>query len=81
MRGYVSLRTQAKGLEHQRNCQLGGSGAYPPFYGVAEKIVLGNVKKALGLEHCKFGFTGVSLINVANDSVARKSLRACMCCV
>eukprot|EP00039_Didymoeca_costata_P031340 m.34247 g.34247 ORF g.34247 m.34247 type:complete len:764 (-) comp8694_c0_seq1:2597-4888(-) len=58
----LSTWAKAKGLEHQQNCQLGGSGAYPPFYGIAEKIVLGNVKKALGLDKCKFGFTGAAPI-------------------
>lgn len=59
----ISTWAKAKGLEHQRACQLGGTGEYPPFYGVAEAIVLGNVKKALGLEHCKFGFTGAAPIS------------------
>ena len=41
----ISTWAKAKGLEHQRNCQIGGTGAYPPFYGVAEAIVLKKVEQ------------------------------------
>lgn len=49
------LATWAKSLslEHSKNCQLGGSGAYPPFYNLANKVILTKVKTALGLQHCK----------------------------
>ena len=53
---------KAKGLEHAKNCQMGGSGAKPAFYGLANKIVLSKVKAALGLSKCKFGFTGAAPI-------------------
>jgi len=53
---------KAKGLEHARNCQMGGSGAKPAFYGLANKLVLSKVKMALGLNQCKFGFTGAAPI-------------------
>ena len=53
---------KAKGLEHARNCQMGGSGAKPAFYSLADKIVLSKVKSALGLNKCKFGFTGAAPI-------------------
>ena len=43
---------KAKGLEHAKNCQMGGSGAKPAFYGLANKIVLSKVKAALGLSKC-----------------------------
>merc|ERR1712072_173973 len=50
------------GLDHQKNCQLGGTGKKPWFHGWAESLVLGKVKEALGLEYCKFGFTGAAPI-------------------
>ena len=58
----IAKWAKAKGLTHARNTQLGGSGAFPGMYGVAEKLVLNKVKLALGLEHCKFGFTGAAPI-------------------
>ena len=51
-----------KGLQHQLNKQLGGSGEYPFMYGLADKIVLSGVKAKLGLDKCKFGFTGAAPI-------------------
>lgn len=53
---------KSKGLQHARNCQMGGSGAKPAFYGLANKLVLSKVKMALGLNQCKFGFTGAAPI-------------------
>ena len=53
---------KAKGLAHAQNCQMGGSGAKPAFYGLADKVVLSKVKAALGLNKCKFGFTGAAPI-------------------
>ena len=50
------------GLEHQQNCQLGGSGAYGTGYAIAEKLVLSKVKGLLGLDACKFCFTGAAPI-------------------
>jgi len=50
------------GLEHQKNCQLGGSGAYSWGYGFAESKVLNVVKQKLGLQECKFCFTGAAPI-------------------
>merc|ERR1711920_447565 len=52
------------GLAHAQECQLGGSGAYPVGYGLANTLVLSNVKAALGLDECKFGFTGAAPIRV-----------------
>jgi len=50
-------------LAHQKNCQLGGSGQ--KYFGHAlASLVLGKVKEALGLEKCKFGFTGAAPITV-----------------
>jgi long-chain-fatty-acid--CoA ligase ACSBG len=56
--------SKGQGIAHARNCQLGGSGQYPPFHGIANKLVLSKVKAALGLEECKFGFTGAAPITV-----------------
>ncbi len=50
------------GLEHQVNCQLGGSGEYGTGYAIAEKLVLSKVKLLLGLDQCKFCFTGAAPI-------------------
>jgi len=50
-------------LAHQKNCQLGGSGKKYFGHGLAN-AVLGKVKEALGLEKCKFGFTGAAPITV-----------------
>ena len=44
--------------------EMGGSGAYPCCYGLAEKIVFSKVKANLGLDCCKFGFTGAAPIMV-----------------
>jgi len=58
----IATWAKAKGLLHQQNMQLGGSGAKPSFHGLANKLVLSKVKAALGLECCKFGFTGAAPI-------------------
>jgi len=50
-------------LAHQMNCQLGGSGQKYFGHGLAG-FVLGKVKIALGLEKCKYGFTGAAPITV-----------------
>jgi len=60
----VSTTMKAKGLAHWRNMEMGGSGAYPCCYGLAEKIVFSKVKANLGLDCCKFGFTGAAPIMV-----------------
>jgi long-chain-fatty-acid--CoA ligase ACSBG len=52
------------GLSHSQNCQLGGSGSFPLGYGLADTIVLKKVKAGLGLDCCKFGFTGAAPIRV-----------------
>ena len=55
---------KGKGIAHANNCQLGGSGEYPPLHGLADKLVLSKIKLALGLDQCKFGFTGAAPITV-----------------
>ena len=59
----ISTWAKAKGLAFQRNCQLGGSGEMPFGYSLADKVVLSKVKAALGLDACKFGFTGAAPIS------------------
>ena len=52
------------GLEHANNCQLGGSGAFPDGFPLAAKLVHQRVKGLLGLDQCKFAFTGAAPISV-----------------
>ena len=58
----IATWAKAKGLEYQQNMQLGGTGAKPKNYGIAEKLILSKVKGALGLDEMKFGFTGAAPI-------------------
>jgi len=60
----IATFAKGKGLDHAKHCQLGEDGAYPGGYGVAEKLVLSKIKAALGLDQCKFGFTGAAPITV-----------------
>jgi len=59
-----SLSGWCKGklLAHQMNCQLGGNGAKKCCHCLAAKI-LGAVKTALGLNQCRYGFTGAAPIS------------------
>ena len=59
----VSTWAKGLGLEYQRACQMGGSGETPFGYSMAESVVLSKVKAALGLDACKFGFTGAAPIS------------------
>lgn len=59
----IAAFCKGKGLEHAMNCQLGGSGAYPTWYKLANKVVLSKIKAKLGLECCKFAFTGAAPIS------------------
>jgi len=61
-----SLATWAKGkgLQHSKACLMGGDGAEPFAYGLANKIVLSKVKEKLGLNFLKFGATGAAPIRV-----------------
>jgi len=58
----VARWAKGKGLQHQMNCQMGGSGEKGFGYGFAQKKVMDVVRKKLGLEYCKFGFTGAAPI-------------------
>lgn len=60
----IATWAKGKGLEFARNCQVGGSGAYPSSYSRAESLVLLKVKKALGLDECHLGLTGAAPIGV-----------------
>jgi long-chain-fatty-acid--CoA ligase ACSBG len=60
----VATWAKGVGLEYSKNCQLGGTGAYPAGFGLADKLVLSKVKANLGLQELKFGFTGAAPIRV-----------------
>ena len=47
------LWASGKALEHAKNCQIGGTGVYPPFYSIADKVVLSKIKAALGFQECR----------------------------
>ena len=55
MKRKVADWAKSKGMAHGNATQLGGDGSYPVFYGLAEALVLGKVKSALGLQCCKYG--------------------------
>eukprot|EP00928_Gymnodinium_smaydae_P022462 TRINITY_DN1885_c0_g1_i1.p1 TRINITY_DN1885_c0_g1~~TRINITY_DN1885_c0_g1_i1.p1 ORF type:complete len:772 (+),score=190.79 TRINITY_DN1885_c0_g1_i1:67-2316(+) len=61
-----AIATWAKGLglEYAKACQLGGGGSVPLGYSLADTLVLNKVKGNLGLDQCKFGFTGAAPIRV-----------------
>merc|ERR1712117_261199 len=52
-----------KALEHAKNIRLGGTGAVPGGHCLAMKL-LGAVKGAVGLDKCKYAFTGAAPIRV-----------------
>jgi hypothetical protein len=56
----IAMWSKAKGLAYQLNTQLGGSGRKPAHYGLANKLVLSKVKDNLGLDQCKFFFSGAA---------------------
>jgi long-chain-fatty-acid--CoA ligase ACSBG len=54
---------KAKGLQFQKDRQLGGSGAVPCCYCIATGTVQKKVKEALGLSKMKYAFTGAAPIS------------------
>jgi len=73
----IAKWSKGKGLEHAQAANLpgyapewagdgttSGDGTYPWGYKLANKLVLSKVKEAIGLEKCKFGFTGAAPITV-----------------
>lgn len=59
----IATWAKGKGLEYTKNCQLGGSGAKPMFYGLADKLILTKARDALGLDKCKVFITGAAPIS------------------
>merc|ERR1719181_1625551 len=60
----ISTWGKAKGTAHWENMEMGGTGEYPCCHGLASKLVHSKVKQNLGLDKCKFGFTGAAPIMV-----------------
>eukprot|EP00930_Biecheleria_cincta_P024215 TRINITY_DN17359_c0_g1_i1.p1 TRINITY_DN17359_c0_g1~~TRINITY_DN17359_c0_g1_i1.p1 ORF type:complete len:784 (-),score=160.71 TRINITY_DN17359_c0_g1_i1:269-2620(-) len=52
------------GLTYAKNCQLGASGSTPFGYSLCSSLVLSKIKANLGLDECKYGFTGAAPIRV-----------------
>jgi len=49
-------------LDYAQRTQLGGDCSVPWGYSVAKSVVLSKIKARLGLDECKFGFTGAAPI-------------------
>lgn len=60
----IARWAKKRGLQHQMAMQLGGDGSYGCCYNFADKKVLSVVKQRLGLDECKFAFTGAAPIKV-----------------
>lgn len=56
----IAAWAKSKGLAYQSNLQIGRSGAKPHLYALADKLVLSKVKDNLGLDQCKFAFSGAA---------------------
>lgn len=55
----ISAFCKTQGLMHTKDCQMGGGGKYPLLYPVGE-LLLKQIKAKLGLDECKYGFTGAA---------------------
>jgi len=59
----IATFAKKKGLEYEKNLQVGGNGKVPSMYGFIEKKVLSKVKEALGLDRCKITLTGAAALS------------------
>jgi len=59
----IGDNAKATSLVKSREMQLGGTGRTPWGHGLANKV-LSKVKAGIGLDQCKFGFTGAAPIRV-----------------
>jgi len=64
MKKKIAIWAKGKGLRHQMNCMVGGSGKKECCYCLADKLVFQKVLARLGLEECEFGITGAAPISV-----------------
>ena len=55
----IAMKAKKKGLIYSTNCQLGGSGKKPKFYGLSN-IILKDVQKKLGLDQCRYALSGAA---------------------
>jgi len=59
----IATAAKSKGLKYSKSLQLGGRGKKPGMYFLFDKIVLSKIKEKLGLDCCKFGFSGAAPIS------------------
>merc|ERR1712194_28724 len=57
----VSTWAKAKNLNHAKECQLGGTGAFPSHYGLAN-FIMGKVRAKLGLQDARYCISGAAPI-------------------